>query len=60
MNIQAIIRQQGIEPLKNSIDKSIRDFKKLEYTKQEISETIRQSFYAYDEKLDSYIRSLGY
>jgi hypothetical protein len=60
MNILAIIRQQGIEPLKVSIDKSIRDLKRSEYTKQEISETIRGVFYGYNEKLDAYIRDLGY
>jgi hypothetical protein len=60
MNILSIIKQQGIEPLKGAIDKSIRDLKQADYTRQEISETIRSIFYAYDSNLDIYIRTKGY
>lgn len=60
MDIRSIIKQQGIEPLKVAIDKSVRDFKRLEYSRSEISETLRSIFYAYDSNLDTYIRNLGY
>lgn len=60
MNIQAIIRQQGIEPLKASIDSSERDFKRLGYTKTEIKETLNEIFRGHDANLDNYLTMRGY
>jgi uncharacterized protein YeeX (DUF496 family) len=55
-----IIKQKGFESLIPAIDASVRDFKKLEYSRSEISETLREMFFGYDERIESYIINLGY
>lgn len=58
--IKQLLAQQGQQPVIASIDKSIRDFKRLEYTRGEIKETIREFYFGLDGKVDEYIISIGY
>lgn len=60
MDIMAIIRQQGYQAIIPAIDKSIRDFKQLDYTRSEIKETLRDCFFGFDDRIDAYIISKGY
>lgn len=60
MNIPAIIKQQGYQAIIPAIDKSIRDFKNMEYTRSEIKETLREFFFGHDDRIDQYIISKGY
>lgn len=59
-NIKAIIANKGYQSLIPSIEQTIRDLKRLDYTKAEIKETLRDSFFGADERLDAFIVSLGY
>lgn len=59
-NIKSIIANKGYESIIPAIDKSIRDFKNMEYTRGEIKETIRECFFGIDDRLDGYIINLGY
>lgn len=55
-----LLAKQGQSPVIHSIDKSIQDFKSLGYDRGEIKETIREFYFGLDEKIDSYIISIGY
>jgi len=59
-NIKAVLAQQGQAPVIHSIDKSIRDFRNMDYTRAEIKETIRDIFFGLDSKIDAHIIKLGY
>ena len=56
----AILAKQGQAPIIKSIDGSIRDLKRSQYTYLEIKETIRDIFWGIDGKIDKYIESIGY
>lgn len=58
--IKSLLANKGQEPVINSIDKSISDFKQLGYYREEIKETIRDIFFGLDSKIDKYIISKGY
>lgn len=58
--IKSIIANKGYEAVIPSIEQSIRDFKRMEYTRAEIKETLRDCFFGVDERIDSFIVSKGY
>ncbi len=60
MDIKNIIANKGYQSILPAIDSSIRDFKKLDYSKSEIKETLRDCFFGYDERIDNYITAKGY
>jgi len=59
-NIIQLLAQKGQEPVIACIDKSVQDFKRMQYERGEIKETIREIFWGIDNKIDSYILSIGY
>jgi hypothetical protein len=59
-NIKSIIANKGYEAIIPAIDKSIRDFKNMEYSRGEIKETLRECFYGVDSRIDSYLIMKGY
>lgn len=58
--IKSIIANKGYEAIIPSIDSSIRDFKKQEYNRGEIKETLRDCFFGVDSRIDEYIISKGF
>lgn len=58
--VKAIIANKGYEAILPSIDKSIRDFKNLDYTRGEIKETLRECFFGVDNRIDAYIIGKGF
>lgn len=58
--IKKILAQKGPAALIASIGTTVRDFKRLQYTRGEISETLREWFWGLDGKVDKYIEELGY
>ena len=58
--IKSIITNKGYEAVIPTIEQSIRDFKRMEYTRAEIKETLRDCFFGVDERIDSFIVSKGY
>lgn len=60
MNIKAIIANKGYQSIIPAIDASINDFKKLDYSKSEIKETLRDMFYGQDSRIDDYLIMRGY
>ena len=58
--VKSIIANKGYEAVIPSIEQSIRDFKRLEYTRGEIKETIRDCFFGIDSRIDDFIISKGY
>lgn len=60
MNIKSIIANKGYEAIIPAIDKSIRDFKNMDYSQGEIKETLRDCFFGFDGRIDNYIASKGY
>lgn len=56
----SILKTQGIAPFIFGIDRSVRDLKALEYTREEIKETLDDKFRGLDSRIDSYLTSKGY
>lgn len=59
-NIIRLMAQQGQAPVIISINKTVADLKRLEYTRGEIKDTLREWYFGLDEKVDNYIINLGY
>jgi hypothetical protein len=55
-----LLKLKGQQPILESIDKSIKDFKRLGDSKAEIKELIRGFYFGLDNKIDNYIISIGY
>ena len=53
--IRQLLAQKGQAPVYSSIDNSIRDLKRAQYTKAEVFDTIDTTFKGLDTKIDNYI-----
>jgi len=58
--LSQVIKTQGITPIINSINASIRDLKQLGYEHGEIKETLNDMFKGLDSRIDVYIATRGY
>jgi DNA-binding transcriptional regulator YhcF (GntR family) len=56
--INSILKQQGYTPIFRAIDQTIRDFKRLGYSREEIRDTLQE--FCIDERLTNYIQEIGY
>lgn len=54
----SVLRIKGISPIIKSIDLTIKDLKALEYTKDEIMDTLK-SYQGLDDRIDLYINKKG-
>lgn len=59
-NVKEIIANKGYQTIIPAITNTIRDLKQCKYEYLEIKETIRDSFFGIDPRLDEFIINEGY